>query len=85
MMALPIPRRYTGSTLPNCTQRYTGSALPIMQACFRSALQNVQSILQGRYKNSLPSALLNDTTNWHLESRGSNLSLFWVAGDVEKS
>ena len=37
--------------------------------------------LQGRYINSLLNALLKGATNWHPESRGSSLSLSWVADD----
>jgi hypothetical protein len=42
-------------------------------------------ILQRELHNWLPNALLNDAMNWHLESRGSTSSLFWVDDNVERS
>jgi hypothetical protein len=42
-------------------------------------------ILQRALQNWLPNALLNGATNWHLQSRDSNSSLFWVVDDVERS
>jgi hypothetical protein len=47
-------------------------------------ITNVQRYFARALQNSLPSALLNGATNWHLESRSSNSSLLWVADDVEK-